>query len=471
MIRRSSLLLVVLMLLLVLVPASAAQSPGSSPWYAVVYQPQTEMLVWANALGWQGALPRPALPNEAEFRDLRISPDGRTMLLLSRRADGVEQLGVYDFASASLLQTHIAQAGEQINLGSRNIFSVNSQYFAVGLFGGDFTNPTWRVILFETATGNAVAFIDQTHPESPEVPLSAPIVQYVDGRSVHFQLVRQAVGASAVNPAYAWQVFGSDPTSPTLIESAYTRANADVLLLTGEVATTLKDEAYPTAPMEGQTPDFNVVARGYPRPDGVYQAAHVDSTRFHLTARWASGGSSILFYSTDPANGYYWNVIAAGGTPGNNAHRPLDSRITQAFGTSDGYLTVDESHLLAFYGQLGPEIAQPVMQLSPGDRIAYVTPIGITFTLAQLPGVGQPAVAATATVPAVVTPPPQVVTPPAPPALPVDCSQALPPRVAIGNHARVIPAAGSLNLRQQPNGAIITALAGGSDHASFWNYG
>src|SRR5689334_5188358 len=53
-----------------------AQGLVSTPWYAVVYQPATNTLHWVNAAGEQVVLPRPTLPDEAQYRDLRISPNG-----------------------------------------------------------------------------------------------------------------------------------------------------------------------------------------------------------------------------------------------------------------------------------------------------------------------------------------------------------------------------------------------------------
>ena len=452
-----------LMVLLVVVPVSTAQA--TSPWYAVIYQPETDTLAWVNASGQQSSVPRPTLPNEAEFRDLRISPNGRTMVIVSQRIDGLEQLGVYDFAAGGFVQTHLSQPGEQIHLGSKNIFSANSQFFAVGLFSGDFSNPAWRVILFEAVSGNAAAFIDHTHPDAPDAPLSAPSVQYLDSTAVHFQLIPQAVGGTAVWPAYAWQAFGFNPVGPAIAESGYNRANMDILLLTGEIATAYKDETFPAAPLDGQTPDFNAVGRGFPSLAASLTTAHVDSTRFHLTARWANGGQWILFYSTDAMNNDYWNAILADGAPGNNGHMPFDPGIIQVIGTSDGYLALNDTRLLSFTSGFMANTAQPILQLSAADRVMYVTPIGVTFTLAQLPGAAAQALTPTPIIPAAVVTPavPDVVTPQAPPPAPVDCSQALPPRVNIGVQARVIPAAGSLNLRQQPNGAIITALAGGDE--------
>lgn len=458
---RRSLVLLVSLLLLAAIPGAAAQSLPASLWYSVIYQPQTDQLVWVNADGQQASLPRPRIDGEGEFLDVRISPNGRTMVMVSRLVDGREAIGVYDMASSAFVATHNAQPGEHVVAGGSNIFTANSQYFAVGFFAGDFTTPTWRVILFDAATGDRVAFIDNTHPEAPEANLFAPTVQYLSGTSVHFQLVLQAVGASAVHLAYAWNAFGADPTAPTLAKSDYVRSNIDILPLTGEVVTTYKDEAYPSAPMDGQTPDFNAVGRGIPRPDSAYTPVHVDSTRFHLAARWASGGDWILFYSTDAMNNSYWNVVRADGRPGNNTHVPLEPRIRQALGTSDGYLTLDDTRLLSFGSDPLSALSQPLMQLNAGDRIVYVTPIGVTFMATPWGGPTAQPVTPTPETPVFIPTPTN--TPVAPPPAPVDCSLVLPPRVGIGSHARVVPSTGNLNLRQQPNGAILLVMSGGDE--------
>lgn len=450
-----------LLVMLVAVPTQAQQLLPNSPWYAVVYQPESDTLHWINAAGEQASMPRPTLPDEAQYLDLRISPNGRTMVMTAELNSGLRALGIYDFEAGAWLQTHQAQQDESIHLGGANIFTANSQYFAVGLFSGDFASPAWRVILFEAQTGNASAFIDHIHPEAPDVQLSAPVVQYLDGAYVHFQLIPQSVGGAANWPAYAWRAFGFDPELPTISESPYTRENVQVLPLTGQVVMSYTDDAFAVAPPDGQTPNFNAIGAGVIANGGALTTIHADGTRYHLSARWAKGGDWILFLSDDATGNRYWNAILADGTPGNNSHMPFDPQFVDVYGTSDGYLVINDAHTLMYTNGFMPNTALTIAQLTATSDVVYVTPIGVNFALDSLGGGGNQAIVNTPTVPApvvvTITPLPPTETP----AAPTDCSDAPGQRVSIGVQARVIPSVGGLNLRTNPNGAIILTLTGG----------
>lgn len=449
------LVLVSLCLLLVFAPAQAATLLPASPWYAVIYQPETDSLHWVNAAGQQATIPRPKLPEEMEYREMRISPDGRILVMVSKLLDGRDSLGIYDLAAGVFLQTHQAQPGEIINLGGETIFTANSVYFAVGLHSGDFANPAWRVILFESQTGNVMAFIDHTHPDAPQVQLSTPQVQYLDGTFVHFQMIPQSVGAAPTWPAFAWRVTGFDPTVPAIVESFYTQAELQVQLLTGKVALNYLDNNYAAPPPEGQFPVFNAIGWSIPGNGGEVTTVHVDASRYHLMTRWAKGGEWILFYSADSQNNYYWNIVLAEGTLGNNSHMPFDPQYEQVYGTSDGYLLVNSANGLYYTNGFAPNTAQIIGQITEAGEVVYVTPIGVSFMLQQLAEPGEQVAAAELQPEVEVT-----VLPPAAPA--DDCSLAPAHRVFIGTQARVLPSQGALNVRQQPSGTILTSFAGGT---------
>ncbi len=126
--KRLILILLGLVLLVIVMPAYAQALPVS-PWYAIVYEPETDTLHWINGAGKQTAMPRPILPNEAQYLDMRIAPNGQQMVMVSQLTNGLEAIGIYDFATGVFVQTHQANAGETINLGGENIFSANSQYW------------------------------------------------------------------------------------------------------------------------------------------------------------------------------------------------------------------------------------------------------------------------------------------------------------------------------------------------------
>ena len=456
MIKRSILILLGLVLLIIVMPAYAQALP-LSPWYAVVYQPETDTMRWINSAGEQMAIPRPTLPNEAQYLDMRIAPNGQQMVMLSKLTNDNEAIGIYDFATGVFLQIHQANVGEHINLGGEHIFSANSQYLAVGLFSGDFANPAWRVILIESQTGNATAFIDNTHPDAPEVQLSAPAVQYLDGMYVHFQLIPQSVGGWHTWPAYAWQAFGFDPATPAISESPYSHVGVQILPLTGQALMSFTDENYAVAPLVGQGTNFNAIGKGVLANDPTLTTVHADGTRYHHDARWAKGGEWILFLSSDSLDNRYWNIVLADGTAGNNSHMPFDPQFTHTYGTSDGYLVINSTFGLFYSNGFMPNTALNIAQLTPQAKVVYVTPIGVNFMLAQVANGNGQALAVTPTNAVIVTPAPIIQTP-APVA---NCSTAPAQRVGIGTQARVVPSMGGLNLRSNPNSTIVATLSGG----------
>jgi hypothetical protein len=435
-------------LMLSLVLSVTAQDLAPSPWYLIIHEEESDTLRWINADGEQAAIPRPIPASETTFLGLRVSPNSRYMVMLSIFQSGNQGISIYDFNLGVFLRFHEAQAGETVVLGAENIFSSNSQYFALGFYSGDFSNPAWRLILFDSATGNAQAFIDNTHPDAPEASLSAPFVKYIGGIYVHFQLIPQAVGAASVWPAFAWQALGYDAANPIISQSPYEQANADILPLTGEITNSYFDALYPAAPQNGPVPNFNAIGRGIPSIGGALTVVHVDSGRYHLQSLWAKAGEWILFYSTDQLNNAYWSIILANAAPGANSLLPIDADFEKAYGTSDGYILVNSNNAIFFSNGFSANTAQNIYNASPKSKIVYLTPIGISPTLSQIGNAAN-----TVQTPIVSQTPNPVVT---------NCSLAPESRVAVGIQARVTLTMGGLNLRQSPGGTIIRTLNPGA---------
>ena len=463
------------LLIMVLLLGYAGINPGmvhaqqplpGSPWYTVVYQPETDSLRWINALGDKASMPRPTLNNEAQYLDMRISPDGQTLVMTAQLNSGLEAIGIYNLAAGVFVQTHIAQPGETISLGGCHIFTVGSEFFAVGFSGGDFANPTWRVILFDSEDGDVATFIDHTHPDAPDLPLSVPLVQVVDNAYVqiqafvHIHMIPQDVGGASEWPAYAWRAFSNpDPLNPVIVESPYTSAEMDILSTDGRVAVAYTDEVYASADPNGMLPNFNAVGWSWNAPageDASMTTVHADSSRYHLVPRWANGGEWLLFLSDDATGNRYWNIVLANGTPDDNSFIPLSPEIEQVYGLTDGYLLVNADDMLIYSNGFNPNTAPDLVHLTAASEIVYVTPIGAAFELEVIAG-------------ATTNNPQQIVITPAVPAQPqqptpqpvVDCSLAPPQRVSIGSGAQVVPSVGGLNLRAEPNGAILLTMTGG----------
>jgi hypothetical protein len=323
----------------------------------------------------------------------------------------------------------------------------------VGLFSGDFSNSAWRLILFETANGDTMAFMDNTHPDAPDAGLAAPVVRYLDGTSVHFHLQPQAVGGSIMLPAYAWQISGFDPNVPIISESAYDRTNVDILPGTGAVVAAMADDSAESLPAQGPGPNFNSIAMGIPGSDEGLTTIYSDPTRYHHQARWAKGGEWVLFYSDDQTGSGYWNIIAAE----DGTAMPFDPQFVDAFGTPNGYILVDGQGGLLLFKDLIPSAATRIYQGSDQAEVVYLTPPGAVFDLAAISDGGGLVVGPTPTL--VINEPPGV----APGGNTDDntCPQALAQRVSVGSGARVAPSLGALNVRNQPGGGVVASFSGG----------
>ena len=436
-----------------------AQQPlPGTPWYVVVYQPETDSLHWINPGGEQASMPRPKLNDEVQYLDMRIAPDGQTLVMTAQLDNGLQALGIYNLATGVFVQTHIAQPGETINLGGRHIFTAKSDFFAVGISGGDFTNPIWRVVLLDSEDGDVATFIDHTYPEAPDLPLSVPSVQVVDSAFVHFHMIPQGVGGASEWPAYAWRAFfNPGPLNPYILESPYTQAEMDRLPNDGRVAVAYTDEVYASAAPNGMLPNFNAVGWNTPdSEDASMTTVHADSSRYHLAARWTHGGQWLLFLSDDATGNRYWNIVLANGTPDDNSFIALSPEIEQVYGLTNGYLLVNDSNMLIYSDGFNPNTAPGLVQLTAASEIVYVTPIGAAFQLEAIAN-------ATTNNSRQIFITPSVPAQPQQPTLQsvLDCSLAPPQRVSIGSGARVVPSVGGLNLRTEPNQSILLTMMGG----------
>ncbi|MEM9954584.1 MAG: hypothetical protein AAF846_23445 [Chloroflexota bacterium] len=205
-----------------MVTTHASEILPESDWYSVVWDRTSDTLHWVNSVTEVASIQRPTLPNEAQpstGTDVYISPDGRTMLIIAGLQSGHTGIGFYDFQSGQFIQTHEAQAGEIIVQGNDNPFSLNSQYVALGLASGD----DWRVIAFETATGNAIGQLNSSDdlPNQLGDFVGAPRIAHYDvdeefdAWRVHIRLVKLGpVPTTPYQPTLSWY-----PANNTVIAS------------------------------------------------------------------------------------------------------------------------------------------------------------------------------------------------------------------------------------------------------------
>lgn len=438
---------VALLLSLFSMPLSAqSRTLPPSLWYAVVWNAASDSLHWINASGEQASLERPKLPGEAATSapEVQISANGRYLMQTATLESQAQALALYDLQTGHLLGMHQAAPGEDIHLGRAHTSSPNSLRMAVGLAASDPANPSWRVLTFDTATGSAVAQITSTELRLTGADaFRMPVVVYygVDPAAgqevVHFQLIPVNDPDMRVVEAYAWY-----PANGTVAASPYTRADADILGTTGEMALAYHDPGIEALePLEGLNVSLNAIGRGTNpnQPTPIW----TDGTRHNDTPRWAAGGEWLLFLTRGERDN--WNVVLANNTPADNEPVVLESAVQRVWGTPDGYLAQDDGGTLWFVNQFQVDEMNFGAPVYTGENasVVYVSEAN-AFTL---PSVAEPASvvlveADTPVEPAVV------------------CEDALRPRLAAGMTGRVVPTNGQpLRVRAEPGGTITSQIS------------
>ncbi|MEO0562676.1 MAG: hypothetical protein AAF125_11205 [Chloroflexota bacterium] len=413
-----------------------------SGWYAVIWNRTDDTLHWVNNATELASIPRPQLPGEVGS-DLYISPNGRWMMLTALLQDQSQAVGLYDLQTGEWLQVHMAQPGESIIAAERNPFSRNSAYAAIGLH----SDTGWRVINFETATGNAIGQFSNTHLGiAPDfIPLQAvPRVMLYsldEGTvqwQVHVRFVTQGPNASTTaQPSLVWSpqqdVVSAGSFEPMLLD-------ADILPIQNQVLYSVRDENVPTQTrIFGQTLGFN--------GELVYEQGGA----FIVQPRWVAGGQFVAYRVTQGAQVPMWYM---GGYGANNL-TPFAPDYDELLGTVDGFVLVDYeggevkfSNTLAF-DAFTPTIGNVIYTTDTSNfRVAYITPMGTQFTLPSIatPG-GTPAIDVADNIAA-----------PSP-----SCGTAPAPRLTVGNEARVTFTDGTpLNIRTTASGDYLMQITEGT---------
>lgn len=440
-----------------LLPAAPARADQALPpyaWYAVAWTQEDDTLHWISALGAVASNARPTLPNEQPdaVPDMLISPDGRYLVLAAQLTTTNQGIGIYDLGAGAWVQTHEAQPGEAIYLGTDTSFSAATGRVAVGFMSGGFENPAWRVIVFELATGNALAVLDHTNPQVPTPQLQFPFVKYygvdegLGEEAIHIQFIPYGVGGSETWPAYRWFPFPAPANQANAIASSpYTRADSDVNLLSGEEVFAFIDPNYSTLPQMGPAPNNNAIGRAIPGVGGT-TTVFADGTSWHFGAQWANSGQWVLYLTDTDQMFKNWNIILADGTPVQN-QRTLLGPVAAVAGTPDGALMVEQSGAIRFTNNIDDASGMTVFTPnSPATtEIIYVTPPGVQFTLTS---VGDADI---------------VAIPPGPGDIAANCPGAPPARLTVGEQARVTITNGApLNVRAEPDGTKLTEIAEGT---------
>ncbi|MBZ0304324.1 MAG: SH3 domain-containing protein [Anaerolineae bacterium] len=440
-------------------PARAAdQVLPPSAWYGVVWNAASDTLHWINAGGEQASMARPKLPGETadSHPAVQFSRSGRYLLVTAALETQLRGLGIYDLQTGQLVQLHQAAPGEEINLGRVHTSSLDSQRMAVGMAHTDPATPSWRVLVFDLPTGNAIQQIT-----SAELNLSGlaayrmPVVAYYDvdeglGQEiVHFQLLPINAGLGPTVDTYAWNI-----DNGTVTLSPYDHVDADIQYLSGEMALADNDPSYdalqPPPPMLGIT--YNAIGRGYGADN--LTTVWADPTRYLFSPHWAAGGQWLLYFAQGEPYADNWNVVQANSNPAQNQMMPLGPNVKSVWGTPDGYLALTDAGSLLFMNQFEVEAFAANFGVSVFEnpsaqdvRVVYVSDSG-AFALTNLVEPGTVIVQGPGDVAA-----PQV----------TSCPGAPKPRLEIGRSARVAFTSGQpLRVRSAPGGNVVTQIPEGT---------
>lgn len=394
----------------------AAPAPGGTGGGTVTMQPLPVGTDWVwtydrsgdtlylfNPNGIQAQLPRPKLPNEAVLDgsfpvQIIISRDGRYMVESARLTNGRYGIGFYSFETGQFLQVHQTEANEEVNLGgfyaqSALVTDFASQNIAISFATFDFesgaTPNPWRVIVFELATGNAVAEINNTTPQviaainawGPDHNwvlnngTTFPIPFYYDtvnGGTVHVHFVPWFTEGTPDPPTIAWVV-----SSTTITTSPYFEMDAfDINPQTGIPVWAKADAGYTILPAVGPYISYNAIAQGYP---GSESNLWVDGTNSHFGPQIANGGNIILF-STFNGTDSRWHALDVAA----NTSHGLIAEIERAIASPGGFWTMTET-TLAFHYPATLNVGSPVFNgILTNWQFEWASIAGVNFGLTQI---------------------------------------------------------------------------------------
>lgn len=434
----------------------------ASDWYAVIWNRTTDTLHWVNSATEQASMARPKLPGEGQQGvSLYISPNGRWLMIHGPLQSGRDGLGFYDLENGQFIQTHEAEQGESIIISERNPFTLNSEYAAVGLSGPN----GWRVIAFETATGDAIGQLSAAHPDVPAdfAPVQAvPSIALYDLEQnfgqwrVHVRFITLGPNQNVPHqPSLMWMpesnMVGFDSFDPNL-------TGFDVLPVQGRVVYTVQDQNAPA-----DTNVYTTVLTHLDNPTTLFDAPGA----FVTSPRWVANGLMVAFRVTQQPYATMWHLMPAVG----GESIPFGPDYDELLGTVDGFILVDyEGGEVKFSNTLAFEPYTPTVGNviyttdAPAFSVVYVTPMGATFELESL-----------ADSPVVVAGPDEIQAPAQ------TCGTAPAPRLTVGGDARVTFTDGSpLNIRtaaageqlmQIPEGTFVNVVGGPicADNYFWWN--
>ena len=452
--------LLITVLILALFSAATIYANATLPaanWYAVAWVQATDTLHWINESGEQASIPRPAMLDEAGEliqKRLFISPNGRYLVIVSPLTSGNLGLGFYDFSTGQFVQTHEAQPNESLSLVPSADFTMTSSHFSIVLRND--VSSEWRILVFETATGNAVAQLIRTDPTLPAnfitdtawwpAIASFNIDEGMGTYVIQLQLVTDPQTMVTAFPSFKWY-----PDPPPLVADAPVVADAlpfspiagfDVFKTTGQIVFTGFDgNGVPSSPAIGNMIAMQSSSDQLPVP-------LIANGAFTLNAaQWLHGGEWVGYRVQDGVFQPHFSVATADGSQ----DVPLGPNIGGIHSTPDGFLGVDASNWQLYHATdltmdgFSAFFGNTVFQAGQPFGIIYTQPEGATFTLTTIvesPLVGDLGLQAPNT---------------------PSCPGAPATRLTVGQTARVTFTDGApLNVRNAPSGDSIVQIPEGT---------
>jgi len=440
---------------------AATPLPASS-WYTVTYIPDTDTLHWVSPQGEQGSMSRPHLANEADnpaTLRMKISPNGQHMVVIASLNNGNLGIGFYDFVAGQFIQSHEAQPNEALPSYSQLPFSFTGGHFAMVL--RNTVSGDWRVIVFETATGNAVDVLTRTstllpdnfptHTDYHPIIASFDIDEGIGQNYITLQTINNDPNQASF-PSFKWYHNPVPAIADNSIVSAAFPfspfAGYDVLRTNRATVLTGFDD--PQNPPSGNAIGSNISTR---YAVNQLPQAIVNGGGYVLNSpQWLNNGAWIGYRVQNNVHQPHYAITSAQ----SDTSLPLGPNIGSIHSTPDGFVAVNsldwqlyhttDLNMDAFAYQFGNTVFQ-----SNGQPfyVVYTTPEGAPFSLNSLPTEANLNVEVAGN--GGVQAPEQT------------CGTAPAPRLSLNENARVTYTNGApLNIRTAPAGDYIMHLAEGT---------
>lgn len=459
-----------ILLFSVSLPALAqSQELPSADWYSVVWVRGDDTLHWISPNGEPASISRPQLPDELLNANpqMRFSRDGRYMLLVAELNNGQNGIGIYDIQAGRFTQTHQAQPDEIIYLGRDHTSNLSATSMAVGFASADFEDPSWRIIVFDLATGGPLAILsNETASWEMNLPPSIPVVTYyevdesIGQEDIHFQMIPKLEASAETAPAFKWYPDLDAPADMGL--SPYTLLDSDINYLTGEIVSPYSDNNFESLPAPESGLNYNAIGRIFPTLEEIPPSnIWVDEQRYLYNPLWANSNQWVVFFTESAEAGVIagWQVVPTDGVLTEKTITPLPANIREVFGTPNGLLVIDIENRISHISDLA-FVEGTLLFQSPDSQLSQIVFVSRESGVFSLGAVGNPLATVAIAEDAVIDQPTQV-------AVEVEsqvfCEGTLPSVLSIGAVAQVANTDGiPLRVREVAGGAVLTEIVEGT---------